>query len=177
MQKFLSLKYILANQVIRAFMITLLFSSCQSDATYKQSDFNVEIMYNEFIHLDLNAHRVNVALIGYNQQIRISPEEHNAIENAFDNNHIGNLKGEVFMESTTMIFPPNNFQFKVIKNGKIISDITIAKDYSSGIFNGTGKDVKAFMDAALKILNRNRDFSAIRDSLIAFQKEKGLLII
>jgi len=162
------------SKVSLCLVAALLFATCRQNVKYDQEKYNIQFLYNPWIKLDFNTGIVEVSAAKYWDTIIIDEKDKNVIINSFNENGIGDLQGNIFVDSKEAVMPPNNFQFKVIRDSKALSDITVSN--IDPITDGQNKRILNFKTTVADVLNRNSDFKAAREAFARFQRSSGALI-
>ncbi|SFA56514.1 hypothetical protein SAMN04488511_11621 [Pedobacter suwonensis] len=144
-------------------LIAMIFLvSCGQNKKYDQNQYNIQFLYNPWINLDFNTGVVEVSVAKYRDTIHIAEKDKKLIMDSFNDNGIGSLEGNIFVDSKRAIMPPDNFQFKVIKGRKRLSDITVSN--TDPITDGKNKRILNFKKTVADVLNRNNDFKAAKQA-------------
>lgn len=141
---------------------------------YDQQHYNIQFLYSPWIKLDFNTGIAEVSATKYRNTISITEKDKKVIEDSFNENEIGNLRGNIFVDCKRAVMPPDNFQFKVVRSGKQLSDITVSNN--DPITDGQNKRILNFKTTVVDVLNRNSDFKAAREAFAKFQKDFSALI-
>ncbi|MBE5318009.1 hypothetical protein IM793_02465 [Pedobacter sp. MR2016-19] len=164
------------NKIGLFFISILFFASCRKISKYDRDRYDIQFLYNPWIQVDFNSGIVNVAVAKYRDTISISEKDKELIINSFNVNRIGDMKGNIFVDSKQSIMPPDNFQFKVIKDEKGQSDIIVTNSDPMNIADEKNKKIINFKSTVVGVLNRNIDFKAAKEAFSKFQKDSGALI-
>jgi hypothetical protein len=164
------------NKIAFCFITILFFASCRETSKYDRGRYDIQFLYNPWIQIDFNSGIVNVEVAKYRDTMIISEKDKELIIDSFNENGIDDMKGNIFVDSEHAVMPPDNFQFKVIKDKKGQSDIIVSNSDPMNTVDGQNKRIINFKATVMGVLNRNSDFKAAKEAFSKFQKDSGALI-
>jgi len=132
--------------------------------------------YSPWIIVDFNSKTIDIKAIPYKSSLNLSENERRLITDAFAKNRIGDIKGVMDIADGVKPMPPNDFGIKIIKQGKVLSEITIDDGYNSNV-PGEKKRIALFRDVVRNVLHNNADIKKSRALFLKFQTDNKVLIL
>lgn len=158
------------KQLKTVLILTLFLYSCRSDRHYNADVNDIQFVLGPAISMDFNSRILNIHSenLNYVDIARLSDKEVKTIIECFNENKIGDFSGRShFINDTLVIEPPSRFIFKVLDQGQIKAEVSIASEYSNG--KAPNKDARYraanFRDTILKIMRNNLQYRHAIDTL------------
>ena len=151
---------------ISVMLISLTFSILLGCNNYNPHKDNIVLRYHNWVEVDFKNRTIDIEMIKYKGILTLSDDEEKRVITAFNDNGIGELKGEIFVSDSVVSTPIVDFKFKVYINGKLTSDVSINEEYKKEKVLEEKKDkVVDFRDTVKVILLNNESFKLAIDSL------------